>query len=193
MVVRVEERWGLRRKPVCVRLRRLDERRRLAVFSDLTVPLDELAAWAPEEACVFITENELNGLSFPPRPDALVIFGLGYGISLLDRLPWLAAKRVLYWGDIDTHGFAMLDRARGVLPGVESFLMDRETLLAHRSSWVREPRQHVGPLKRLIASERELYDELVRGVHGDAVRLEQERIGFGWLGRRLGDVQDVAL
>lgn len=77
----------LRRKPVCVRFRRLDERFHLGPFSDLSVPLDELAAWTPGETRVFVTENELNGLAFPKRCDSLVIFGLGYGISVLERLP----------------------------------------------------------------------------------------------------------
>lgn len=72
----------------------------------------------------------------------------------------------------------MLDRARTVLPGLRSLLMDRDTLLEHRASWVREPRQHRGPLERLTADEAALYAALVNGTYGDAVRLEQERIGF---------------
>lgn len=39
---------------------------------------------------------------------------------------------VHYWGDLDTHGSAILDRLRAWLPQTRSFLMDRETLLDHR-------------------------------------------------------------
>ena len=44
---------------------------------------------------------------------------------------WLKGRPLHYWGDIDTHGFAMLDRVRAIFPAAESFLMDRETLCAH--------------------------------------------------------------
>ena len=43
-------------------------------------------------------------------------------------------------GDIDTHGFAILDRLRAWLPQTRSVLMDRDTLLAHRDRWVTEDR-----------------------------------------------------
>ena len=46
---------------------------------------------------------------------------------------WLRRCAVHYWGDIDTHGFAMLARARRALPQTESLLMDRDTLL----DWLR--------------------------------------------------------
>jgi hypothetical protein len=155
----------------------------------MAVPIDELATWKPEERTVFVVENELNGLCFPARHDSLVVFGLGYGVSLLERLPWLATKETYYWGDIDTHGLAMLDRARAVLPGLRSFLMDQTTLLAHRLSWVREPRPHEGALARLTLEERALYDDLSSGTHGDSIRLEQERVGFEWLERALAELE----
>jgi hypothetical protein len=66
--------------------------------------------------------------------------------------------------------------------------MDRETLLAHRAAWVREPRPHSGRLERLTPEEGELYEELLHGVHGTGVRLEQERVGFGWLRRELAQI-----
>ncbi len=99
----------------------------------------------------------------------------------LAEVPWLARRRVLYWGDIDTHGFAMLDRFRGVFPDTVSLMMDRETLLAHRRMWVEEPEQCALELQHLDDAERALHRELLSGSHGDRVRLEQERIGFGWV------------
>lgn len=64
-------------------------------------------------------------------------------------------------GLIHTRGFAVLDNARSAMAEVESFLMDGERLLTHRSSRVREPRQHSDPLLRLMDAEREIYDELL--------------------------------
>jgi hypothetical protein len=134
---------------------------------------------------VFVTENEINGLAFPPVPEAMVIFGLGYGLDRLAEVRWLHDKAVHYWGDIDTHGFAMLDLLRSKLPVVHSLLMDRETLMAHRELWGQEPVQHQGMLGRLTEAERELYLELCEGGLGERVRLEQERVGFSWVRRAL--------
>jgi len=109
-------------------------------------------------------------------------------------LPWFAAagRRVHYWGDLDTHGFAILDQLRARVPTAESFLMDRETLLTHAEHWGREPAQHPGPLTRLMTDEAELYRDLLEGVHGHSVRLEQERIGFPYLERAVTTVLAAA-
>ena len=58
----------------------------------------------------------------------MVIFGGGYAVGLLESLAWLADLDVVYWGDIDTHGFAILDRLRRHFPRLRSVLMDRATL-----------------------------------------------------------------
>jgi hypothetical protein len=78
----------------------------------MTIPVEQLAALKPAVSKVFITENEINGLCFPDVEKGLVIFGLGYGVDALKTVAWLKEKEVYYWGDIDTHGFAMLDQVR---------------------------------------------------------------------------------
>ncbi len=79
------------------------------------------------------------------------------------------------------------NRLRAVLPHVRSFLMDRETLMAHRSLWVREPdgKRYDGEPTRLTTEEYTLFDDLRRDLLGPQVRLEQERIRWGWLELRL--------
>ncbi len=67
-------------------------------------------------------------------------------------------------------------------------LMDRETLNAHRSQWVTERTQYCGALDRLTESERTLFRELIENRLGECIRLEQERVGFGWLERALGEL-----
>jgi hypothetical protein len=176
-----EERYGLRLRPALVRFRILDPKLRVLGLSDLTVPVAELASLDLPVRRVFVTENDVNGLAFPDVPDSIVVFGLGYGVDRLAALPWLSKRQVVYWGDLDTHGFAILSRLRSVSPHAASFLMDRETLLAHRGLWVREPEPHRGELPGLSQEERKLYEELRDDRLGDAVRLEQERIGFGWV------------
>lgn len=137
---------------------------------------------------MFVTENEINGLTFPQVADSIVVFGLGYGIELLAGCAWLADAPLHYWGDIDTHGFSILDRLRGWFPHARSLLMDRETLLAHRALWVREERGETRELDRLTDAERALYEELRGDRLGEKVRLEQERIGFARVERALSEV-----
>lgn len=112
-----------------------------------------------------------------------MVFGLGYGLERLGAVPWLRHTRIFYWGDLDTHGFAILDKLRGIFPEACSFLMDRETLLAHRALWGSEPERHDKPLHRLTAAETSLYDDLRHDRLGERVRLEQERIGFDHVAR----------
>jgi hypothetical protein len=181
-----EQRYGLRSKPSLIRFRLLDESLLVQGLSDLTVLGAEFARLALPIRCVFITENEINGLAFPPTPGSLVIFGLGYGVDCLGEIGWLKDKALFYWGDIDTHGFAILDRLRAAIPHARSFLMDRETLMAHRDLWVREHERHERPLSRLDDSENALFDDLRYDVLGQRVRLEQERISFSRLKQVLG-------
>ena len=121
----------------------------------------------------------------------MVIFGAGYGFETLGRAHWLRTCRLHYWGDIDTHGFAILDALRTHFDHVESFLMDRDTLMAFESLWGTEDRPIHRDLPRLTAEERSLYDDLRDHRIGRNLRLEQERIGFGWVASALGEAGEV--
>lgn len=181
-----EQRFGLRARPGLVRMRVLDPSLTINGLSDITSPVAQLARLDLPATRVFITENEINGLAFPDMAGSIVLFKLGYALDLLSQIGWLADRRIHYWGDIDTHGFAMLDRLRAIFPQAKSLLMDRATLLAHENLWVREEAPHTGPLARLNAQEQALYDDLRQNTLGDGVRLEQERIPFSSLQRTLG-------
>jgi hypothetical protein len=142
-VAQFTRRFGFLDKPVRIRFRLLDS----ALPSlpgceglpDITLDAASFAALVLPVQRVFITENETNFLAFPPAADAIAVFGAGYGWEALARASWLHRCQLHYWGDIDTHGFAILDQLRGYFPGAASFLMDRETLLAHRLHWGEEP------------------------------------------------------
>ena len=168
-----ERRYGFLRKPGYVRFRAC-----VAGFTELTVRACELTEPPPGVRTVFVIENEITYLAFPRPDDAMVIWGSGYAVPVLEPLAWLGDLEVVYWGDIDTHGFVILDRLRAMFPKVRSMLMDRETLLAHRGQWVTEPSQAREVLTRLDAAEAALYAELLAGSLGVSVRLEQERIGY---------------
>lgn len=180
-----EERFGLKVEPALIRFRMLDAT--LAGASDISVPLLELPGLPVRPKLVFITENKMNGLSFPECRNALVIFGLGYGAGSLADVPWLREAKIHYWGDIDTHGFAILDQFRMTFPEAKSFMMDERTLMLHKELWGREAasQRFDKDLKRLTPEENSLFQSLRENRLGSHIRLEQERIAYGHVRQEL--------
>lgn len=185
-----ELRYGFKRKPMPVRFRFLDRKISIQGLTDVVATSEEFARLVLPVKRVFVTENEINFLSFPDVADGLMLFGGGYGFDSIAPADWLWHKEIYYWGDIDTHGFAILDQLRSQFPLVHSLMMDRDTLLAHRIFWESEDDPVTRQLARLSPEEMALYDELRfdRFDHGDhirSMRLEQERIGFAWINTEL--------
>jgi len=197
-------RYGFLDKPQRIRFRVLDERIALLPLAartpaaigsppdgslqevhlalpDMTLDASTFASLSLPVAHVFVTENETNFLAFPPAARSIAIFGAGYGWDALARAQWLAHLPIHYWGDIDTHGFAILDQLRRHFPHVSSLLMDRATLLAHETHWGEERDPVAHELSRLDRDERDLYDDLREHRIRSRLRLEQERIGFEWV------------
>jgi hypothetical protein len=168
-------RYRFRGKPSYVRFRLLGSN---PGFSDMSVRVSELAELPLDARTVFVVENEITYLAFPPIDNAVVIYGEGYAAPRLEPLRWLATRDLVYWGDIDTHGFAILNRVRRAFRHTRSILMDRATLLAHEGQWVREPSPTTEHLDLLLPDEAALYADLVEDTFGPAVRLEQERVSY---------------
>lgn len=184
-----ERRFGLRYDQPQIRFRLLDQdcAKQFGGLSDITLPLDQFIGLDPPCKRVFITENKINGLSFPPVQSTIVIFGLGYGISCIRDADWLKTMEIYYWGDIDTHGFSILSQLRGYFAKTQSFLMDIEALKNNRQNWVTEDenKRFSGKLNNLTDEEQQTYHQLQVNRLGENLRLEQERIPFKQLEARL--------
>ncbi|MDD5058698.1 MAG: DUF2220 family protein [Sideroxydans sp.] len=180
-----EQRYGFKRKPLQVRMRFLDRKYSIQGLHDIAVTSDAFARLDLPVKRVFVTENEINFLSFPDVSDGLMLFGGGYGFDQLAQADWLRQKEIYYWGDIDTHGFVILDQFRGQFPSVRSLMMDSVTLLEHRIFWGNEERPASRQLQRLRSDELALYDDLRFNRIAPLLRLEQERIGFAWVNAAL--------
>jgi hypothetical protein len=178
------ERYGFLRRPAYVRFRVADGFRG---FSELSVRAGEFTAPPDGITRAFVLENEITYLAFPVPSAAMVIFGGGYAVPVLELLDWLADLNVIYWGDIDTHGFAILNRLRHHLPHARSMLMDRATLLGHRDHWVTEPSPITANLDLLDEAESALYADLNLDSYAPSIRLEQERISFSAIEKALAD------
>ena len=186
-------RYGFLEKPTRIRFRVLDPEIGIlpgATSPDVTLDADSFSRLNLDIQRVFITENETNFLAFPPAPKSIVIFGAGYGWDALARSRWLENCAIHYWGDIDTHGFGILNQLRGHFHHVASFLMDRATLDEHTQVWGREGKPLQVELHRLTPEESALYDDLRDNRIRAGLRLEQEHIGFHWLTCRLEQILD---
>lgn len=173
-----ENYFGLFREEPRLRFRLLDPQSALLYggLRDIEAPASQIAKNELPYDLVFIVENKTTGLLLPDRVNALVFFELGYKANLLKEISWLKNKKIIYWGDIDTHGFAILSQLRTHFPHVESRLMDEKTLLKYEPLWSYESQPYVGKCVNLSREELFVFENIRSKKWGDNVRLEQERI-----------------
>lgn len=179
-----ERRYFLQYEELPVRFRILDKKSAfLGTATDISLPAAQFNALNFPCKKVFFTENKINSLCFPDVDDSIVVFGGGYGISILKKADWLRDREIYYWGDIDTHGFSILSQLRSYFPHVHSILMDFHTLDTFKAQWGKEEEEKRcrAELSYLTCDEWQLYSYLRDNVYGERVRLEQERISFSYL------------
>ncbi|MFC6356615.1 Wadjet anti-phage system protein JetD domain-containing protein [Luethyella okanaganae] len=174
---------GLATAPELIRLRFLDRELRPGGLGDLAAPVGELAQLQVRPSRVLVVENLETLLAMPDYQGTVAIHGKGFGVGArLSALSWIEGARILYWGDLDSHGFAILNELRAAVPDVTSVLMDEETLFGHRDLWVAEPIPAERDYPYLSAPEAQTLALLRREGN---VRLEQERIDWAWAIDRL--------
>jgi hypothetical protein len=174
---------GLKQLPITLRIRWLDPelRKQFQNIGDMTISLQDIAQLRLPIAKVYIIENTQTGLAFHDIANAILIMGLGYSVDILKKISWLDQCECFYWGDIDTHGFAILSRARIHLPHLKSLLMDDATLQAHQQLIVSETSPNSrDELPNLTDSEQIVYAGLKQQRWGQNIRLEQERIAWNY-------------
>lgn len=164
---------GLAVRPDLVRARFLDPRLAPGGLVDVTAPVDELAGLGIAPATVLVIENLETVLAVPALEGTVVVHGGGYAVDRLDGIPWVRAADVVYWGDLDSHGFAILNRLRAHGIAARSVLMDTVTLDAYADLCVPEPKPSTGRLDHLTLDESATLGVLAERGN---IRLEQERI-----------------
>lgn len=141
-------------------------------YDDLTVPLDQFAYYPVKCDQVFVIENKMNFLTFPPIARSIVIWGKGFGIECLKEVKWLTGIEIFYWSDLDVQGFQMLSQLRAYFPQAKSLFMEMEVLASHNNFVVQGTLSKVESLPYLSNDESEVYLYLLK----NNLRLEQERI-----------------
>lgn len=179
---------GLKREPPLIRFRLLDEdlRRQVGGLGDISAALEDLRRLDIPVKRIYIVENLQSGLAFNDRPGSMVIMGLGYSVDLLRDIRILKQAPMHYWGDIDADGFAILNRLRSHFPKARSVLMDEKTLLDHKNFWGEDQKDPaLANLPFLTEEERRLYEGLCGHKWAKNLRLEQERIPWGYVLEKL--------
>jgi len=185
-----ERRYGFKFPETLIRFRLLDPALFVNGMSDLSLPLSEFRLLNLSCNPIIMTENKINGLSFPMVDNGIIIFGLGYGIQSIASIPWFQEKDIYYWGDIDTHGFSILSQVRSYYPQVKSLFMDNQTLNTFKSMAVEEPedKRCMIELAHLSEKERTVYNALCQNTYGANMRIEQERLDFKYVQQTLRQI-----
>ncbi len=178
-----EAKYGFLTPQPMIRFRLLDPSDAISGQMNLALPKSAFESLQTEVERIFVIENLATFLAFPPCPKSMIVFGSGYGARDLKGARWMADKHLYYWGDLDSHGFAILSQFRTLFPHTRSLMMDRPTADRFAHLAVEEPKEkrYEGAAERLTEEERELLEDLRQ----KAFRLEQERIPIGYVQEQL--------
>jgi len=145
-------------------------------FNRLAFPADQLGQIPLAASRILVVENKNSMLQVLQHTfaDGVVIFGGGYGVSLLKDCQWLRQKVLYYWGDLDAYGLAILSRFRDFFPNTQAVLMDEATFDTYPHAWV-VGKPYLGAVPENLGNEeRQLFERL----NNKLLRLEQERVQY---------------
>jgi hypothetical protein len=174
-----EKRFNLKFREPLVRFKVLDKKISQTYFSnldDITIPVSQFENLNLPLKKVLIVENKTTlytTLTLPKMDGTIAIFGQGNAVTNIQNAKWLNDINVLYWGDIDVHGFEMLSRIRKHFNHTQSILMDKTTFDKYFENDSGKPTTDTTVLN-LTDNEKELYNLLKTNNW----RLEQEKIPF---------------
>ena len=179
-----EKRFNLKFREPLVRFKILDKEISQSFFSNLddtSIPVSQFESLKLPLKQVLIVENKTTlytTLTLPKMDKTIAIFGQGNAVTNIQNAKWLNDITVLYWGDIDVHGFEMLSRIRKHFDHTKSVLMDKTTFDKYFENDSGKPTTDTTTLN-LTDNERELYNLLKTNNW----RLEQEKIPFDYVNR----------
>lgn len=151
---------------------------------------------------VLVVENRDSRLFFPECPHTIVVEGGGKAAAAtLAGIPWIrAAEHVVYWGDMDADGYAILDRFRAAMAApadgmpprtVRSILMDSTDLHRYADFGVGTDTNgapltpSTARLNHLTPGESAAYDAIATAGDAPFRRIEQELVPLPEAARRL--------
>jgi hypothetical protein len=179
---RLHQRLGLRVPPDLVQVAVLDPHLRTQVtgMRHFAASVDDLNRWPHHPSTVLILENKETGYALTKDHDGVVVLhGSGLNVANYARISWVRqARKIIYWGDIDTAGLQFVSDLRGYGITVTTVMMDMATLDRFRRLAVEGAGPQRKEVPHLTEPERLLYQRLVDHAAntGAGLLLEQERI-----------------
>lgn len=176
-----EKRFHLKFREPLIRFKILDKEISQKFFSglnDVSIPISQFETLNLPIKKVLVVENKTTlytTLTLPKMNNTIAIFGSGFKVSSLKNVRWFENVDLLYWGDIDVHGFEILSQFRNYFPHTKSFLMDKETFdkfFEYDLGTI----SNVASELNLTQFEQELYNILKMNNW----RLEQEKIPYDY-------------
>jgi hypothetical protein len=174
-----EKRFGLRSEEPLIRFRLLDHTLLGdfgPVVEDASIPLSEALRFDWKKRLIVVVENKMTFLTLPLLPNAIGVWGAGNAAQLLTSMRWLHDCSLLYWGDIDVHGFHIVSRLRGTFPQVQTIMMDSHTLNQHAVFITKAKSTSHENVLMLTEKEYEAYMQVKDGE----LLLEQEKIPYDY-------------
>lgn len=170
----ISKRYYLKYDQPTVRIRILDQRLSIGSLSDIRMPLSSFETLNISCANIIVTENKMNFLALPALSATIAIWsGGGFLISHLKNIQWLHERRILYWGDLDAHGFVILHQMRSYFPQTESVMMDEATFDRFKGEGLVSGKKVTTVSLSSLTQEEMLMFEFLKA---DNLRLEQEKI-----------------
>lgn len=181
-----ETRFGFRQKQPLIRFRALDPSligSSKLPFADFAIPLDEACRISIAAKNILVVENETTFLTLPPIVNTLALLGAGDAVSLFRQIHWLKRYRIIYWGDMDTHGFEALSLLRKHHAQTESVMMDVKTYELFRQ-FAKKAAPYISHSELVLSdAERTLF----KALNAEGRLLEQERISLSYAIQELDD------
>lgn len=142
---------------------------------DLDCDPTSLIGWPERVHTLLVLENEAPFRTLLPRPGYALAWGCGHAArATLPGLPAASGLRLIYWGDCDSHGYAILDALRADLPRIRSVGMGLDTVLAWQDRVIPEaPSERVTTGMPRLTNAEAAARSLLLDRRG---RLEQERV-----------------
>lgn len=153
----------------------------------LQIDHEMLSRYSLPGKIIIIVENVTSGLALPNIENAIAIAGAGGNISFLKN-PIFKEKRVVYWGDIDAKGLAILSDARKLLDSIIPTMMSKEELEHFPDQIVEDTTEAPPQPVNLTPSEFLLYDYLSQDSDTSRLRLEQEKLSMSYIQNKIASI-----
>lgn len=179
-----ELRYNLKYSEPLIRVRFLDTSLSpIDSATDISLTLSEFKNIQSHCDNIFVAENIMNFLTLPYLTKTIAIWsGGGFNVSYLKDINWIKGKQFFYWGDLDAHGFQILNQFRAYFQNTVAVMMDEETLASFKSAQGTPATNQT--LQRLTDRELKLYHHLRQ----NNIRLEQEKITQTFAEERINEV-----